>query len=119
MGGPDPDQLQADIDRAVGAYVASLTAIEVSGGADGVEARMRLSGELTDVIFDPAVLTRYGPAGLGELVVEAVADAARTAGDRREHLARAVAVHDQPVLDLVQDMIDDPAGAVERLRVGG
>jgi DNA-binding protein YbaB len=113
-----PDSLEAEIERAVNGYVASLADEEVSGSVQGVTARVRLDGTLTRVVFDRDVPRRYGPTALGELVVHAVQAAMRSAEQRRVELAGSVTFLDRPVLELVQDMIDDPAGTTRRLAAG-
>jgi DNA-binding protein YbaB len=111
----DPNVLDAEIERAVSGYVTGLADEQVTGTAGGVQVRMRLDGELAGLEIDPDVPARYGTARLGDLVVQAVQAAVRAATDRRAELARAVTFLDQPVLELVQEMIDDPAGTVSRL----
>ena len=72
-------QMQVEMQKAQEALATKT--YEASSGGGAVKATVRGSGELMEVVFDPAVLDPEDPELVGDLVVAAVNQALKAAAD--------------------------------------
>jgi DNA-binding protein YbaB len=107
----DAAALQTEITKAVEEYHALLATERVTAETAMVTAVMRLDGALLDVLVDPRAMR---DEHLGRLLTDAIRAAEREVAGRRAALAATVTFLGHPVLDVVEEMINDPAAAVRR-----
>ena len=114
----DTGALQAEIDRAVDEFTALVAGKSVTVDGELVTAVMRLDGALRRLVVDPRAMRRHGAGGLAELITETIRLAEHEAARCRDVLAAKVTFLGHPVLELVQEMIDNPEGVGRRLAAG-
>lgn len=111
----DAGALRREIDTAVERYAAVIATERVTVETEWVTAVMRLDGALRDIQLDPRAVRRLGADGLGAELTEAIRAAEQEVERRCRELAGQVTFLGHPVFDLIDEMINDPAGAVRRL----
>lgn len=110
----DPGALQAEITKAVGDYRALLATERVTVDADLITAVMRLDGVLLEVVVDPRALREEAEV-VADLLTDAIRAAEGEAARRRAEVGHTVTFLGHPVLEVVEQMIKDPAGAARGL----
>jgi DNA-binding protein YbaB len=115
--GDDLYSLAGEIQRTVDGFTTKLATERVTAeaGEGTVRAVMGLDGFLERVDIGPRGLRDHGLAGLSQLVRAAVRDAEDRAQVRRDELAGQVQFLGYPVLELVEEMANDPEAAIRRL----
>ena len=109
--------LAGEIQRTVAGFAAKMASGRVTAetGDGCVRAVMGLDGFLERVDIGPRALRDHGADGLSRLVLSAIRDGEARARERRDELAGEVQFLGYPVLELVEQMANDPEGAVRRL----
>lgn len=110
----DPAALQNEITKAVEEYHALLATERITVEVDLITAVMRLDGVLTEVLIDPRA-QREEPEELEAALLDAIRATEDAVDRRRAEVGGKVTFLGHPVLELVDQMIKDPAGAARRL----